>query len=65
MRYEVIVGNVGTIYGGEEFAHASAVYRQGVQASKANYGRMAGEPVYLMQDGEPVDEYEGTNHEEE
>lgn len=57
--YTVNVGNIGNIdYESEE--EARAAFEEYVDQSKSGYGRAAGEDVYLLQDGEIVDEYFGT-----
>lgn len=58
-RYEVIVGNVGTVYDGFDFSDARDIYAQYKRLSKGKHGRAAGESVTLMQDGEPKWEWVG------
>ena len=59
-KFEVIVGNVGTVYSGNNYMQAATKYSAYVKLSKANYGRVAGESVTLMHNGEIRSEYEGT-----
>lgn len=59
-RYEVIVGNIGTVHRGNNLMVACAKFQSHKKDSKANYGRAAGEPVTLMDRGEPKLEYAGT-----
>ena len=61
-RYEVIVGNIGTVYSGNDHDAARQTMQDYIGQSKAGYGRAGGEPVTLMRNGEPFDEYEGTNN---
>ena len=58
---EVIVGNVGTVYLGFSILRGYREFKECVLLSKENYGRMGGEPVILMVDGEIEDEHEGSN----
>lgn len=59
-HYEVIIGNVGTVYSGTDSHVANTFYATYEADSRANYGRAAGEPVTLLQDGEPIKAYDGT-----
>lgn len=47
--YEVIVGNVGTVYSGNSQDMAHAVYLKYVAISNGGEGRAGGESVYLME----------------
>ena len=60
MTHEVVVGNVGTVYSGEDAAVASVKYADYRELSEANLGRAAGESVTWLQDGEVYREYVGT-----
>ena len=51
--YEVICGNIGSVYYGDSWAAAHSAYDTYVQLSNSEYGRAAGEDVTLMKDGEP------------
>lgn len=53
-NYEVLVGNIGTIYSGPDRKQALKDYGEYKRQSIKNYGRAAGEPVTLLQDGEPI-----------
>jgi hypothetical protein len=58
--YEVIVGNVGSVYHGESRAEALKTYRSYVQSSRELVGsRCYGEDVYLLADGETGREHTG------
>ena len=56
-RYEVIVGNVGTVYDGPRRHEAMTQYAQYVSRSQAGDGRAADEPVTLLKDGEIIREH--------
>lgn len=56
--WSVVVGNVGTVYAGESEAEARETFARFVDVSAGDMGRAAGEPVYLICDGEPVEEYD-------
>jgi hypothetical protein len=57
-KFEVIVGNVGTVYGGNSFMTAMAEFSAYVKISKTGKGRAAGEPVTMMHNGEIRREYQ-------
>ena len=57
--YEVVVGNVGTVYSGRARDKARKVFKDYVELSESRSGRVACEPVTLFDSGEPVQEYEG------
>lgn len=48
----MIVGNVGTVYSGDAKGTAKSTYNTYKGYSKQGMGRVAGEPVTLMCDGE-------------
>lgn len=56
-EYDVIVGNIGTIYTGSSEADARTIYADYVQTSIAGFGRAGNEPVTLMKDGEISEEH--------
>lgn len=64
-RYEVIVGNIGTVHEGGNLRDARFHARTYVDQSKSGYGRAAGESVTVLRvtgsDVETMDEYIGTN----
>ena len=55
--WEVIVDNVGTVFIGEDGFNAIKTYNECVSLSKEKYGRMSGENVYLIKNGEITREY--------
>lgn len=55
--YELIVGNIGTVYRGPSEAIAVAEYDDYVEISKSGYGRAAGEEITLFKDGEIIKEH--------
>ena len=57
MKYQVIVGNVGTIADTNNGFNAIVEFNRAVTRSKTGAGRDYGEDVTLMRDGEPVREY--------
>jgi hypothetical protein len=59
-EFEVIVGNIGTVYSGGSRSEAMKKWTTYQLQSKAGYGRAGGEDVTLMADGEPIKEYFGT-----
>ena len=61
VRWEVIVGNVGTVFDGTRESAARQAYKDYVIKSKSGNGRAGGEDVTLMKNGEPVDEHFGSN----
>lgn len=58
--YEVIVGNLGRVYEGDDFAEAHETYKDYVNLSKQDYGRVGGEDVVFFEDSEIIDEYSGS-----
>lgn len=57
MKYQVIVGNVGTVLDTDDQAKATATFQEYVWKSVEQDGRVSGEPVTLMRDGEPLAEF--------
>lgn len=58
-QYEVVVGNVGTIYSGSSKKEATKRYNSAVKSSKLNSGRDAGESVTLFCDSDICKEHVG------
>ncbi len=61
--WEVVVGNVGSVYRELDESGAYASYKAYVDISKEGYGRAGGESVTLFRDGEIVAEHVGTKKE--
>jgi hypothetical protein len=61
-KYQVVVGNVGTIYDGNRKREALTLYKSNVSLSVHGYGRHKGEAVTLLVDGEIDKEHEGYQH---
>ncbi len=59
VRYDVVVGNIGTVYSGEDEDAARTQYAHYEANSRAGYGRAGGEDVTLLEDGEIVAEHYG------
>ena len=57
--YEVIVGNIGTVYRGTSFSAAQKDFATYREQSQSGYGRAGGESVTLMRDGEVIREFDG------
>jgi hypothetical protein len=58
-RYEVIVGNIGSVYSGNSLKEANRKFSTYVRQSRQGTGRAAGEDVTMMRDGEPFKENYG------
>jgi hypothetical protein len=58
-KYEVLVGNIGTVHSGYDHLAAYTEYQSYVQLSESESGRAAGEDVIMLQDGEPTHVFEG------
>lgn len=56
-KYEVIVGNIGTVFETDNKRAAQTVYEDYVERSKSNFGRGANQAVVMMFDGEIEAEY--------
>lgn len=59
--YEVVVGNIGTVYTGTNPVEAILTYSKYKEYSRTQYGRASGEDVHLFLDSEILSEYLGTN----
>ncbi len=57
--FEVVVGNLGTVYRGHSPRKAANAYDKYVKMSENNYGRVGGESVVMLKDGEPCREHAG------
>ena len=64
--YEVIVGNVGIVYAGNDRRTARNTYAEYVELSVSDYvQRASGEDVALMRDGEIIDEFVGEGYKDD
>lgn len=57
-HYEVVVGNIGSVYHGPDLDEARHKFDYYVEQSKLGSGRAGGEPVVLFEDDEIVSEFE-------
>ncbi len=57
-KYEVIVGNIGTVYAGKSKDEAETKFDTYMVLSQSGCGRVSGEPVTMLKDGEIYQEYE-------
>ena len=64
MRFQVIVGNVGTVYDSDNERNALFCARTYIDRSKNRTGRVSGEPVTVFDSGEIIIDYPGTNRED-
>ena len=55
--WQVTVDNMGTVFIGNNGFNAIKTYNECVSLSKSGYGRMSGENVYLIKNGEINKEY--------
>ncbi len=59
MRYQVIVGNIGIVYHGNNKTDALNHFEEYKEQSESGVGRAGGENVTLMENGEIVKEFTG------
>ena len=59
MAYELIVGNIGSVYVGRSKREAMKHFAEYVSQSKSGHGRAGGEDVTLLQNDEPIKEHFG------
>lgn len=59
-EFQVIVGNIGTVYCGPDFNEAESAYDEYLEQSKSEVGRAAGESVTMMYNNSIHKEYAGT-----
>jgi len=62
--WEVVVGNIGSVYRGSSKLQAESKFKTYVEQSKLNYGRAANEDVTILHNGEPVKEFAGSREDE-
>jgi len=58
-NYEVVVGNIGTVYEGKDCKEATGIYNDYVKISKSRHGRAGSEPITLFRNGDIEKEYYG------
>ncbi len=58
-QYEVVVGNIGSVYSGNDLEEATKHYAEYVGQSRLGYGRAANEGVTLLANGEIKREHYG------
>ena len=58
-KFEVIVGNIGNVYSGNNYMRARTLFTRYVKDSKRGYGRASQEPVTMLHNGEPTLEHNG------
>lgn len=59
-KYQVVVGNIGTVYDGDNKKKAYTLFKEYCSLSKDNYGRAAGEDVALFEDGHLEEDFLGS-----
>ena len=59
-KIQVIVGNLGTVYSGDDMDAAQEVYDEYIRRSDEGIGRVADEDVAMMVDGSVQHEYFGS-----
>ena len=59
-QYEIIVGNIGTVYAGGSRLFALRAYNEYRAQSNTGRGRAGGESVTMLTDGEISAEHEGS-----
>ena len=62
MRYQVIIGNIGTVYDGGQLRLALIAYGGYKRQSQSGVGRAGDESVVLMDNDEIKYHYTGRNH---
>ena len=62
-RYQVVVGNLGMVYDGEDWVTARDHFDSYKRISQEGRGRAGGESVVLFDNGEVIAEHEGVQHE--
>lgn len=59
--FEIVVGNIGSVYSGNNFMQARSTYTQYVELSRNGHGRASGEAVTFFHNGEVRMEFPGVN----
>lgn len=58
LKYQVVVGNVGTVYHGDDKIQALNDFNHYVNESMLDNGRAGNESVVMFEDGHPVHEHQ-------
>lgn len=64
MKYELIVGNIGCVFESNNLKECLKKFRAYRTQSESGVGRAGGEDVTLLEEGEPVKEFFGSNNTE-
>jgi hypothetical protein len=60
--FEVIVGNIGSVYSGPSLVEAHRIFDEYVSQSRSGYGRAGGETVTLvLSGGDAIKEFVGVH----
>jgi hypothetical protein len=59
-KYEVLVGNIGSVINTDSLKDAQDAYVEYVEQSKSETGRAGGEDVHFLEDGEPIKDFMGS-----
>jgi DNA-binding PadR family transcriptional regulator len=62
-EYVVNVGNVGNVLSTTDYDEAKKTYDEYVEISNSGVGKAGNETVYLLKDGEPIKEHQGSINE--
>ena len=65
MMYQVVVGNLGTVYDGADAETAYECFGEYCGLSEGKYGRCSGETVTLMCEGEIAEEFTPSNRDDD
>jgi len=58
--YQVVVGNIGTVYSGHSKSKAEKCFTEYIELSRLNYGSASAENVTLFIDNDIDQEYDGS-----
>ena len=59
-KFEVLAGNIGSVHTGDSFKAAVQCFEDYQKQSVEQYGRVAGETVLLLRNGERIREHQGS-----
>lgn len=62
-KYVVVVGNIGTVLNTDDLAAAEKLYESYRKMSHKGIGLVGGEPVTLLENGDPIKEWLGADGE--